>query len=119
MLRQIDHFFLQKDEPVKGYLFFLRSYILAFDDRVSESWKYKMPFYCYNGKMFCYLWVNKKAGWPYIGFVDGNNMEHPSLIAEKRARMKILPLNPFHDVPLETVNELLLASILLIKQRSG
>jgi len=119
MLREIDLFFLQKHEPLKGYLLFLRNYILAFDDHISESWKYKMPFYCYNGKMFCYLWVNKKTSWPYIGFVDGNKMEHLSLLTEKRARMKILVLNPLEDVPLEIVRELLSAALPLIKKRLG
>lgn len=115
MLREKDLFFLQKDEPVKSYLLFLRDFILAFDDCISESWKYKMPFYCYNGKRFCYLWVNKKNGLPYIGFVDGNKMQHPSLVTEKRVRMKVLVLNPHDDVPLKTVDELLKLALKFLK----
>lgn len=57
-MREIDHYFLYKDEPVKSYLFALRTYILAYDKNIA-AWKYKMPFYCYHGKMFCYLWVPK------------------------------------------------------------
>ncbi|HEY2581663.1 MAG TPA: DUF1801 domain-containing protein [Mucilaginibacter sp.] len=55
MLREIDNFFLQKHEPLKSCLLFLRGFILDYDKNITEAWKYKMPFYCYNGKMFCYL----------------------------------------------------------------
>jgi len=59
-MREIDDFYLQKEEPVKSCLIFLRNYILNYDSNITEAWKYKMPFFCYKGKMFCYLWVHKK-----------------------------------------------------------
>jgi hypothetical protein len=40
--------------------------------------------------MFCYLWVHKKYQRPDIGIVEGNRINHPDLLVEKRARMKIL-----------------------------
>ena len=51
MLRETDNFYLQKDEPVKGCLLFLRNYILNYDKNITEAWKYGMPFFCYKGKM--------------------------------------------------------------------
>src|ERR1700748_1405830 len=107
MLREIDNFFLQKDEPVKSYLFFMREFILAFDKNITEAWKYRMPFYCYKGKMFCYLWVNKNTNQPYIGIVEGRKIEHPMLIIEKRSRMKIFLLDANEDVPVETISTIL------------
>ena len=107
MLREIDNFFLQKDEPVKSYLLFLRAFIRGFDKNITEAWKYKMPFYCYKGKMFCYLWVNKKTGQPYIGIVEGRKLEHPLLIIEKRSRMKVIVLDANADVPVETIGSIL------------
>src|SRR5471030_1145787 len=101
MLREIDNFFLQKEEPVKSCLLFLREYLLAYDKNITEAWKYKMPFYCYNGKMFCYLWVNKKTHQPYIGIVEGRKIEHPLLIIEKRSRMKIMLLDAREDIPVK------------------
>ena len=77
----------------------------------------KCLFYTFDGKMLCYLWTNKKTGWLYIGFVNGNKIEHPLLIIEKRARMSILLLDPCNDVPLETVKELLANAIKIKKQR--
>lgn len=107
MLRAIDNYFLQKEEPVKGYLLALRKIILDCDEHITEAWKYGMPFYCYNGKMFCYLWTHKKYGQPYIGIVEGKRINHPRLIIEKRARMKIMLLDPGKDIPLKTIKAIL------------
>jgi len=85
----------------------LRSMLLRFDPHINEQWKYGMPFYCYNDKMFCYLWIHKKYKQPYIGIVEGNKIDHPLLIQEKRARMKILLLDPTKDIPVKVVNAIL------------
>ena len=106
-MRQIDLFYLQKDEPLKSCLLFIREHILGFDENITEAWKYNMPFFCYKGKMFCYLWVYKKTGKPYIGFVEGKRMEHPLLIAENRSRMKILMLDAEEDMPVDIINSIL------------
>src|ERR1700679_568734 len=106
-LREIDEFFLQKEEPLKSYLLFLRKFIIAYDKNITEAWKYKMPFYCYKGKMFWYLWVQKYTNKPYIGIVEGRKIEHPLLIAEKRARMKIMLLDVEEDIPVETIEAIL------------
>ncbi len=107
MLRPIDHYFLRQEEPVKSCLLFLRQYILSRDKHITEAWKYGMPFYCYKGKMFCYLWVHKKYLQPYIGFVEGKLLNDTVLLTEKRARMKILLLNPAADIPVAHINRLL------------
>lgn len=115
MLRPIDDYFLRQDEPVRSCLQFLREHILQQDVNVSEAWKYGMPMYCYKEKMFCYFWTHKKYRQPYIGFVEGKQLNHPDLIIEKRARMKILLLDPNEDLPLETINSILKAAIALYK----
>ena len=107
MLREIDHFFLDKEEPAKSCLLALREFILGYNERIAEAWKYKMPFYCYKGKMFCYLWVDKKTHQPYLGIVEGNKIDHPLLIMEKRARMKILLIDAEKDLPLKTIRTIL------------
>jgi hypothetical protein len=113
MLRPIDNYFLQQQEPTKSCLQFLRQYIPGLDKRITEAWKYGMPFYCINGKMFCYLWVHKKYGKPYLGIVEGNSIHHPDLILEKRARMKILLIDPNLDIPLKKISIILKAAIAL------
>jgi hypothetical protein len=115
MLRATDNFYIQKDEPVKSCLFALRHIILSQDKDVSAAWKYGMPFFCYKGKMFCYLWVHKKLQLPYLGIVEGRKIDHPGLIVEKRSRMKIMLFDPSGDLPVEIINSILQQAINLYK----
>ena len=110
-MREIDNYYLQKEEPTKSCLLFLREHILSFDPNITEAWKYRMPFFCYKGKMFCYLWTHKKNGLPYIGIVEGKKIDHPALIMEDRARMKIMLLDPTIDLPIATTDEILTAAL--------
>jgi hypothetical protein len=107
MLRDIDHFYLQKEEPVKSCLIALREIILKQDRDITVAWKYGMPFFCYKGKMFCYLWVHKTIQQPYIGFVEGKHLNHPKLLIEKRARMKIFLCDPEKDLPVKIIQTIL------------
>jgi hypothetical protein len=115
MLRPIDNYFLQKEEPVKSCLQFLRSFILNFDPEITEEWKYGMPFYFYRKKRFCYLWTHKKFLQPYIGIVDGKHIDHPDLISEKRARMKILLIDPARDLPIKKIRSILTEVLAIYK----
>lgn len=114
-MKELDNYYFQKEEPIKSCLLFLRGHILNFDPNITEAWKYGMPFFCYGKKMFCYLWVHKKNGLPYIGIVEGRKIDHPALIIEDRARMKIMLLDPTADLPMETINEILATAIALYK----
>ena len=107
MLRPIDNWFLQKAEPIKSCLQFLGTHILKQDAAITETWQYGMPFYCYKGKRFCYLWVHKKYGQPYIGIVDGKGIDHPDFLVENRSRMKILLLDASKNIPLKKINYIL------------
>jgi hypothetical protein len=107
MLRPIDQYFLEKDEPVKSCLQFLRSHILTLDGNITEAWKYGMPFYCYKGRMCCYLWIHKKYRQPYLGIVEGNKIDDPGLLKEKRARMKILLIDPAKNIPVKKIDRIL------------
>ena len=66
-----------------------------------------MPFYYFNGKMFCYLWTHKAKAIPYVGIVEGGRIDHPDLIQEKRARMKILLINPALDIDEQKIRTIL------------
>jgi hypothetical protein len=113
-LKPIDVYFLKHDEPIKSCLQFLRGYILAHHTSITETWKYGVPFYCYNSKRFCYLWVDKKRQQPYIGIVNGHQINHPNLLAENRTRMKILLIDANEDMPIEIIDEVLNAAIALV-----
>jgi hypothetical protein len=106
-MNPIDQYFLKQEEPIKGCLLFLRQHILQQNEFITEKWSYGMPFYCYKGKRFCYLWVHKKYHQPYIGIVDGKLINHPDLLQEERARMKIFLIDPTKDIPVKKMNAIL------------
>jgi Domain of unknown function (DU1801) len=106
-MEDLDNFYLRQDETIKGTLLALREIILQQDKDITNAWKYGMPFFCYKGKMFCYLWVHKKYRQPYIGIVEGKRFNEPFLIQESRSRMKIMLLDPNKDLPHRRIESIL------------
>ena len=111
----MDHniFYLSKQEPIKSCLLTLHDIILSQNKSIKPCWKYKVPMFCINNKMCCYLWIDKKTKKPYIGFVDGNLICHKALIKGNRKKMKILPINPNQDLPIQLITDLLTDAIML------
>ena len=107
MKESFENFYLDQTEPTKSTLLVLKDIIISLDTHITNSWKYSMPFFCYKGKMFCYLWKDKKTNEPYIGIVEGNRINHPSLEQGNRARMKILQVNPNIDIPIDLIENIL------------
>ncbi|MBK7444345.1 MAG: DUF1801 domain-containing protein [Bacteroidetes bacterium] len=112
-----DNYFLSQPEPTQSCLLSLRDLILVQHKNISPEWKYGMPFFYYKGKMLCYLWTNKKTGQPYIGFADGNKMDVPELIQEKRSRMKIFMVDAEKDLPVKKIKLLLKAAIEVLENK--
>ena len=115
MQEALDDFYFKKEEPIRGCLLALREIILSQDAEIKNVLKYGMPFFCYRGKMFCYLWIHKKHKQPYIGIVEGNRFEHPDLIIEKRSRMKIMLFDANQDLPIQTIEIILKQAIAFYK----
>lgn len=107
MLTPLDNFYFDKEEPIRGCLLSLRELILKQDLRITAEWKYGLPFFYFKGKMYCYLWIHKKYGQPYIGMANGNQLDHPELLTEKRARMKILLIDPNEDLDVAMIESIL------------
>jgi hypothetical protein len=110
-----DHFYLEQNEPLKGCLLALKEIIMQQDKNITHELKYGMPFFCYKGKMFCYIWVHKKHGQPYIGIVEGKHFDEPFLIQEKRARMKIMLLDAGEDLPVKKIKAVIGKAVSLYK----
>ena len=106
-MKEFDNYFFKQSEPNRSCLLALRDIILSQDKSITPAWKYGMPMFCYRDKMFCYLWIHKKYKQPYIGIVEGKRIDHPSLIQENRARMKIMLIDPKKDIPIKTVKSIL------------
>ena len=118
MLNALENFYLNQYEPAKSCLLALKSIILGLDEQISATWKWRMPVFCYKGKMFCYLRTDKKTGEPYIGIVEGNRIEHPLLEQGNRTRMKILRVNPNEDLEVELIEDLLSQALVFYKGES-
>lgn len=99
MDRELEHYYASHGEPARTCLEAARELILSHDPLITEAWKYRMPFFCYRGKMFCYLWTRKDNGDPYLGVVEGQRLFHPQLVQGERVRMKVLPLDPRQRIP--------------------
>jgi hypothetical protein len=100
-------FYSRHEEPLRSCLLALRDIMLDIDKHMTAEWKYGMPFFYYKGKMFAYLWINKKTLWPYISLSDGWRLTHPALQAENRSRFKVLYIDPEKDIPIGIIREIL------------
>ncbi len=109
ILKSLDNFYASQEEPLKSCLHALSEIILQQDKNITTALKYGMPFFMYKGKMFCYLWIDKKINEPYLGIVEGGLVHHPLLIKGARARMKTIQFNANKNLPLKTI-------ILILKQ---
>jgi hypothetical protein len=114
-MKQLDDFYLNLQEPIKGTFLALKEIILKQDNNITNVLKYGMPFFCYHDKMFCYLWFHKKLKQPYIGIVEGKSFEEPFFIQEKRSRMKIMLLDSNEDLLLEIIEKVIQKAIKLYK----
>ena len=114
-MNALESYYERQEEPARSCLVALRAIILKQDSEISAVWKYGMPFFCYKGKMFCYLWVHKKNKQPYIGLVEGKHFNEPWLIQENRSRMKIMLLDPGKDLPIQAIENILQKAVNLYK----
>ena len=115
MTNSLDSFYLSQEEPNKSCLLAMRNIVLNYDQDIAETRKYGMPCFCFRGKMFCYLWVDKKSSEPYFLLVEGKHLHHPELEAANRSRMKIFRVNPKMDLPIDTIEIILYDALKLYR----
>jgi hypothetical protein len=116
MQEKINHFYLDREEPLRSTLMALHDYILALHPEMRVAWKWSAPFFVYKKKNFCYLWINKQTGQPYVGLVRGGDIEHPLLELADRKRMKVLPIDAKKDLPIVAMEEIFEEAMNLMKE---
>lgn len=107
MLNELNAYYISKEEPTKGTLLALRKFILDFNPNITETWTHRMPMFRFNGKLLCYLWIDKATYTPYIGMYRGLELDHPKLILGKRNKMKIMYIDPEKDLPLHILKKIM------------
>ncbi|WP_420553143.1 DUF1801 domain-containing protein [Tenacibaculum aiptasiae] len=105
-MTNLDNFYFDKEEPVKGCLLALKSIIQNYHPDLKEQWKYRLPCFMLKNKIFCYLWVDRKTQFPYIAIGNGVKIEHPDLIQGNRTFVKLLLINPNEDIPIEKIHQI-------------
>lgn len=106
MLSELNGYYLSQEEPNRECMLALRRYILSYNEHMTETWTHRMPMFRYKGKLFCYLWVDKKTYLPYIGIYKGIDIEHPKLELGNRNKMKTMTVEPQEDLPLAILDEI-------------
>lgn len=114
-MHPLDSFYETHPEPVRSTLLAMRQLIHKTVPEVEEAWKYGMPFFLFRGRMWVYLWVDKKRGWPYVGLVDGALISFPDLEREERSRMAVFRINPSKDLPVRKFSSLLKTALSIRK----
>ncbi len=76
------------------------------------KYKYKVPFYYFNGKPFCYFNASHKRKFVDIGFCKGNQIEihMEDLISEKRKKMTSLRYTSLEEIDSQILIEVLEAA---------
>lgn len=115
----IDSYFQKQQEPARSTLIWLRDHIKKQHAELEERFRYGMPFFDLDGKMYCYLWCSSSTGTPYVGFVDGAIMDHPALVQGDRKRMKVFLVDPTKDAPVKVLNEVLACAIAVRKDKAS
>jgi hypothetical protein len=111
MLSALANFYLQQEEPTRSCLLAIKEIILKHNSLITPEWKYKLPFFCYKGKMLCYIWFHKKYKKPYLGFYNGFLIDDTNLLAEGRSRIKIFLFDTDEDLPVHKINSILTQAI--------
>lgn len=105
MQSALDSFYLSQEEPNRSCFLALRDIILEYHKDITPDFKYGLPFFMFKGKMFCYLWKDKKTDQPYISIAAGNKIEHPALFQGDRKRFKLLFVDAKKDIPVKVIYE--------------
>jgi hypothetical protein len=117
MLSALDNFYLQQEKSTRDCLLAVKSIILKHNNLIIHEWKYKLPFFCYKGKMLCYIWFHKKYKKPYLGFYNGFLIKNDDLIAENRSRIKIFLFDIDKDLQVDKINTILTQAIYIYDQK--
>ncbi|MAZ28297.1 MAG: 2-dehydro-3-deoxyphosphooctonate aldolase [Cytophagaceae bacterium] len=105
-----ENYIISKPEPWRSILMELRDITRHAVPEVTESFKWALPFYTLNGKMFCYLNFRKK--FVEISFLYAHRMTHLSdyLIAgEGRKIVRSLRYTSLEDIDYDVLIQVLLA----------
>ena len=106
-MKPAEHYILNQHEPFRAMLLHLQILIETTIPEIELKYKWKVPYYYYKGKPFCYLNVTK--GYVDIGFwASAHLTKHIELMISKDRKI-VKSLRYFF---LEEINEEVLIAVL-------
>ncbi len=108
-MRSSEKYILEQPEPYREMLLYLQTVVESTLPKLELKYKYKIPFYYYKGKPFCYFNASHKKKFVDVGFWKGNQIQvcHEHLVSENRKMMVSLRYFSIADV-----NEAVLVPVL-------
>jgi hypothetical protein len=99
-MKPAEEYILNQPEPYRSIIFDLQIVIQSQIPNLELLYKWKIPFYYYRGKPFCFINVSHKRKYVDLGIVKGfqikNHQEH--LISENRSIMKSLRFSSLEEI---------------------
>lgn len=108
-----DLYYTKFEEPLKGALLALRTYILHTDPAIREGVRYKIPFFYYKEWRLAFLWVKKKN--IILGIISDYRLCPDG---SKKDGMRMITIDPNEDFEIEIISRELNKQIALYKEAS-
>lgn len=107
-----ENYIINQPEPYRNMLLYLQVMVERTIPEMELKYKYKVPFYYFNGKPFCYFNASHKRKFVDIGFCKGNQIEihMEDLISEKRKKMTSLRYTSLEEIDSQILIEVLEAA---------
>jgi hypothetical protein len=108
-MKPAELYILNQPEPYRSILLHLQAVIELTLPEIKLQFKYKIPFYYYNGKPFVYLNATHKRGYVDVAFMKGYQLKlhQDCLDGESRTLVKSL-----HFKTLEGIDQTVLVDLI-------
>lgn len=99
-MKPAEEYILNQPEPYRSIIFNLQIVIENQIPDLELLYKWRIPFYYYKGKPFCFINVSHKRKYVDLGIVKGFQIKihQEQLISEKRSIMKSLRYSSFDEI---------------------
>lgn len=97
----LDQYYAKQPAPVQSCLLALKNIVLAIDKNITHQRKFQIPFFYFNNKKLCFLWVTRKK--LLFGFVEDKSLFATDAHVKPKDRIETITINPDEDLPVESI----------------
>lgn len=105
-------YILKQPEPYRSILLHLQMVVEQSIPDLELKYKWKIPFYYYQGKPFCYFNASHKKQYVDVGLVKGKliKVHTEYLVGEKRKKMVSLRYRDITEIDVVVLQEVLICT---------